>query len=274
MAAARPLISVTLPNYNYAHFLTEALESVLVQSYEHFELLVTEDGSTDDSRDIIERFARRDPRIKPVYFPENRGVQAAHADTWQRATGALVFQFSSDDALCDPEFFRLAVEALEAHPQAAGFYGVAATISTETGEDRGPIGFATPQGYVEPAAFLRGFLTRHFFVPGISSIWRKPAIDALGGYDAELGPQTDYFINHALPARAGVVFMARTFARARMADRKTGYSSGVSIEDEARRMALFERRMREATTALTGFDTAWDAWRQQQALLLQAKHSP
>ena len=56
MSSKQPLISVTLPNYNYGRFLTESLQSVLNQTYENFEILFVDDGSTDESREIAERF--------------------------------------------------------------------------------------------------------------------------------------------------------------------------------------------------------------------------
>src|SRR5258708_38436715 len=121
--ASAPLISVTLPNYNYGRFLCHALESVLCQTYPHWEILFVDDGSTDGSRAIAEELAAKDKRLKPVFFEKNQGVMKALDNAWNRASGELIYQFSSDDALCDSDFFRLGVEALVANPLAAGFYG-------------------------------------------------------------------------------------------------------------------------------------------------------
>lgn len=269
----QPLISITWPNYNHGRFLVEAFESLLSQTYSNFEILFTEDGSTDDSRKIAEEFAARDSRIKAVFFEKNQGVLAAHGNAWARVTGPLVYQFSSDDAVCDRDFFRLAVEALDEYPQAAGFFGGMMTVSDETGINLGLLGGASKEGFIDPTTFLKGFLTQNFFVPGISAIWRKAEIDLLGGYDHRLGPQTDYFINHALPARNGVVFKSRIFARARVATRKTSYSSAVGMKEEMDRMDLFAAKMRETAWHLGNMDAEWKHWRRIQEMVLQAKHS-
>jgi glycosyltransferase involved in cell wall biosynthesis len=272
MSATRPLISVTLPNYNYGRFLAEAFESVLTQTYEELEILFVDDGSTDDSAAIARDYAGRDSRIKPVYFEKNRGALPAHENTWSRASGELVYQFSSDDAVNDRDFFRLAVEALRMWPNAGGFFGPAAMISTETGALLGYMGKSSPEGYISPAPFLNGFLHYRIFVPGISSIWRRRAIDDVGGYDYNLGPQADYFINHAIPARQGVVYAERAFARARISESKKSYSSNTSLTEEMKRLATFEKKMRHLTAKLGNNDPSWRVWRDGQAKQLLQKH--
>jgi glycosyltransferase involved in cell wall biosynthesis len=272
MTASSPLISVTLPNYNYGKFLAEAFQSVLSQTYSNFEILFVDDGSTDGSREIAEHFASQDSRIKPVYFEKNRGALQAHANTWERASGDLVYQYSSDDAVANPEFFQYAVAALNSWPHAGGAYGVAKMISTETGEERGMMGLTKPEGYWDRQTFVRGFLGGVAFVPGISSIWRKSAIDEMGGYDYKLGPQTDYFVNHAIPARYGVVYINRHFANARVSDQKKSYSSGTTIKDEMHRLAYFEKKYRQIIGPLGSFEAEWKIWRTMRASELLAKY--
>jgi glycosyltransferase involved in cell wall biosynthesis len=272
MTSPAPLISVTLPNYNHGHYLAHAFDSVLAQTYTQFEILFTDDGSTDESVEIARRYAAQDTRIKAVYFEKNQGALVAHANTWQRAAGEIVYQFSSDDYLVDRDFFRLGVEAMAAHPEAAGFFGIAGTILSETGQSLGPMGHASPAGFVAPTPFLQGFLRHRFFVPGISSLWRKAEIDRLGGYDARLGPQTDYFVNHALPARSGVVFLPRLFAHARTSAKRTSFSSAASLEDELRRLALFASKLRSLTGDHGVSEADWNSWRKEQAGYLLARH--
>ena len=272
MSLAQPLISVTLPNYNYGKFLAQAFESVLVQSYEHFEILFVDDGSTDESVEIAKDFERRDSRIKAVYFEKNQGVLPAHANTWGRVRGEIVYQYSSDDAVHDRDFFRLGVGALHAFPHAGGFFGPAAMISAETGAAMGPLGGATQEGYLSPATFFKGFLRTNVAVPGISSLWKKSAIDELGGYDYRLGPQADYFINHAIPTRYGVVYCQRTMAIARVSEAKTSYSSNTKLEDQMRRIALFEKKLRGVASHLRQTEDEWRVWRAEQARILLVKY--
>jgi FkbM family methyltransferase len=88
------LVSVILCNYNYGRFIGEAIESVLKQSYPHFELIIVDDGSTDNSRQVIQSFDDR--RIQTV-FQENGGQAAAFNAGFARASGELVAFLDSDD---------------------------------------------------------------------------------------------------------------------------------------------------------------------------------
>ena len=68
-----PIVSVLLPVYNGDRYLSEAIESILTQSFREFELLIINDGSTDRSRQILERYAAQDDRIRLIHR-ENRGL--------------------------------------------------------------------------------------------------------------------------------------------------------------------------------------------------------
>ena len=81
-------------NYNYGNFIAEALESVLSQTYRNFELIVVDDGSTDNSREVISLYG--DPRIQTV-FKENGGQASAFNAGMKNAKGALVAFLDSDD---------------------------------------------------------------------------------------------------------------------------------------------------------------------------------
>jgi glycosyltransferase involved in cell wall biosynthesis len=61
-----PLVSVLVANYNYARYIGDALESMIAQSYPHFELIVCDDGSSDDSCAVVERYVKRDRRIRLI----------------------------------------------------------------------------------------------------------------------------------------------------------------------------------------------------------------
>ncbi len=94
--ARTPLVSVLMPTYNQAGFLSESVESVIAQTYPHWELVVVDDGSTDDTPRILADFAARDPRVKPSRQP-NGGVARALNAGLERATGDYVCWLSSDD---------------------------------------------------------------------------------------------------------------------------------------------------------------------------------
>src|SRR3954470_15735733 len=72
--AMPPLVSIGLPVYNGARYIAEALESLLAQTYTAFELIISDNGSTDATRSICEEFAARDGRVRYVRHETNRGL--------------------------------------------------------------------------------------------------------------------------------------------------------------------------------------------------------
>ncbi|MEG1380488.1 MAG: glycosyltransferase, partial [Bacteroidales bacterium] len=71
-----PLLSIITPVYNVAHYLPGCIESILAQQFTDFELILINDGSTDESGELCDRFAQRDTRIR-VFHQDNRGLSGA-----------------------------------------------------------------------------------------------------------------------------------------------------------------------------------------------------
>ncbi len=95
-----PKVSIILTSYNHAAYVATAIESVLNQTFTDFELLIVDDGSADNSRDIIKTFD--DPRIKTFLYEENRGTVLAISDAVQSARGEYIAVHHSDDLwACD-----------------------------------------------------------------------------------------------------------------------------------------------------------------------------
>jgi glycosyltransferase involved in cell wall biosynthesis len=114
--SAQPLVSVLMPNYNYGEFIGEAIESVLRQTYSNFELIVCDDGSSDNSRVVVEAYQARDPRIK-LLLQDNGGQGAAIYRAYAESKGELIFLLDSDDVYL-PEKLEAVVAAHLASPNA------------------------------------------------------------------------------------------------------------------------------------------------------------
>ena len=91
-----PRVSVRIPAYNHGKYILECLQSVLEQTFQDFEIVITDDGSTDDTVEIIRSFS--DPRIHLEVFPENRGLTSTVANCCRRAKGEYIANLCSDDA--------------------------------------------------------------------------------------------------------------------------------------------------------------------------------
>ena len=91
------LVSVIMPSYNSAEFIAESIDSVIAQSYQDWELLICDDVSTDNSRDIIREYAARDKRIKLIELSENSGAAVARNTSIQASKGRFIAFLDSDD---------------------------------------------------------------------------------------------------------------------------------------------------------------------------------
>jgi len=91
------LVSVLMPNYNYGRYISGAIESVLNQTFEDFELIIFDDCSTDDSRKIIESYQVKDKRIKSFFHEKNIGIALTTNDLQSKASGKYIAHLDSDD---------------------------------------------------------------------------------------------------------------------------------------------------------------------------------
>src|ERR1700753_2127860 len=92
-----PTLSVLIPNYNHAHYLPEALESILSQSVKPLEIIVVDDASKDNSIAVLEEYSRKHPLIKYYKNEKNRGVVATLNRCIELAAGEYVFLPGADD---------------------------------------------------------------------------------------------------------------------------------------------------------------------------------
>ena len=110
-----PKVSVIVPNYNHAPYLRERFESILTQTYKDFELLILDDGSTDDSYQIIARYERR-ARVRVLVNSTNSGSAFSQWNLGiSLASGEYVWIAESDDS-ADPHFLETVVPLLDENP--------------------------------------------------------------------------------------------------------------------------------------------------------------
>ena len=110
-----PRLTVGLPVYNGANYLAESIESLLGQSFEDFELIISDNASTDDTADICRSYQKQDPRIRYVRQPQNIGLAPNHNFTVDQARGEL-FKWASNDDLYGRDLLKLCVDALDEYP--------------------------------------------------------------------------------------------------------------------------------------------------------------
>lgn len=105
-------ISVIIPIYNVAPYLDATFQSVINQSLKDIEIIAVNDGSTDDSESIIQKYKQQDPRIISLY-QENQGQSVARNTALQHATGQYIYMMDSDDLLANPDALQICYDYAE-----------------------------------------------------------------------------------------------------------------------------------------------------------------
>ena len=109
-STVNPLVTVYVTNFNYANYIKQSIESVLAQTYKNFELIIIDDGSTDNSREIINHYVEK-KNIR-VIFQENKGLVASNNIAVRAAQGKYIMRLDADDYL-DENALLVLVNAIE-----------------------------------------------------------------------------------------------------------------------------------------------------------------
>lgn len=131
MAIKSPLVSVIMPCYNAERFITEAIKSVQAQSITDWELLITDDCSTDNTRNLVKSISEDDPRIKLFDLPENNGAAVARNNSIMHAAGRYIAFLDSDDLWAED---KLEKQLAFMSSKSAGFSFTAYETISENGE--------------------------------------------------------------------------------------------------------------------------------------------
>src|SRR5262249_47445225 len=126
----RPRVSVAIPNYNYARFLPDAIESALDQPGVDVDVLVVDNASTDDSVAVVEAIAARDSRVQLIRHSVNEGPIASFNEGARKTTGEYYVLLCSDDLLTPGSLAR-SVALLEEHPNVGFTFGYVKRFTDE-----------------------------------------------------------------------------------------------------------------------------------------------
>lgn len=173
-----PTISIVLPVYNGQRYLPESIESILAQTYPHFELIIVDDCSTDKTPYIIAAFAGQDKRIKPIRHTENKQLPGALNTGFNAAQGAY-FTWTSDDNLYRPKALETMLDFLQKNPAVDVVYADY-TLMDSQGKETRYVEVAPPNAIVYKA------------VVGACFLYKRGVHEALGGYDETMFLAEDY----------------------------------------------------------------------------------
>src|SRR5215813_2388086 len=174
------MVSVVIPCYNQARFLSEAIESVLAQTFGRAEVIVVDDGSTDETVTVARRY-----REVRCLSQRNQGQGAARNEGLKHASGEFVVFLDSDDRLL-PHAFEVGLQCFEAHPDIAFVAGRCVYLGVD-----GVRRVTVYEPVVERSHYVRLLLSNYIWMPG-AVIFRTAAVREAGGFKTTVSGAEDY----------------------------------------------------------------------------------
>jgi hypothetical protein len=185
-----PLITTIIPTFRRPRLLRRAIESVLGQTFQDFQVCIYDNASGDETASVVAEFSRRDPRVRYHCHAENIG-SGANVNFGLARVDTPYFSFLSDDDLLLPAFYETALAGFREFPD-AGFSAGSVIVMTESGEVLTvPLDLWDHVGYFpQPEGLLH--LIDNKLPVWTSMLFRKAVTDAIGPVDLEVGAAADF----------------------------------------------------------------------------------
>lgn len=235
--APPPEVSVLLPAYNAERYVERSVRSILGQTFDRFELLIVDDGSSDRTGEILESLARTDPRIR-LTRRENLGLVASLNELIGRARAPLLARMDADD-IAEPTRFEREVAYLAEHPDCV----LVGSRVTLIDPDDAPL--CTWIDAFDHDEIVGRFLDgQGQIVVHPTVIMRADAVRALGGYRAEYFPTEDLDLFLRLAEVGRLANLPESLLRYRDHATKIGHRLCVRQGEAARRTLIEAHRRR------------------------------
>jgi glycosyltransferase involved in cell wall biosynthesis len=257
-----PTISVCIPAFNAASYLPQAIESVLQQEFEDFELLICDDASTDSTPEICRSYD--DPRVRYIRFDQNAGQAGNFNRCFKEAQGEFLTLLSADDYFL-PGLLTDRIGRLREHPE-VGFVvgamrivdaaGLEISVSRTWSEDR----------FFQPAEFL-GSLLFGAVVNTLSLVFRRECLDRIGLFRTDLTWGHDWEWIMRLAEQFGSIYVSEPLAAYRDHD-----ASGTAEQLNAAKNGPQERRILRETLSRLSADKRFDELRGPVFQALSRRH--
>lgn len=246
----RPLVSVVIPCFNQVRYLRDAIESVVKQSYTRHEIVVVDDGSTDDSARIPLEYSE----IKLI-CQNNRGLSAARNAGLAASVGEYVVFLDADDRLL-PEALESAVACIEAQPECAFVYGRYELI----GVDGEPLSSSPVRRTI--GDYYLDLLRYNYIGMHATVMYRRSLLEAVGGFNTSLRACEDYdlFLRiarlHPIRAHDGVV------AQYRQHGANMSRNAGLMLKSSLFVLRSQQKHIRRDKEVLKAYRQGLENWRE------------
>jgi glycosyltransferase involved in cell wall biosynthesis len=239
--ALTPLVSVVIPCHNQARFIEDAIGSVFAQSYEDFEVVVVDDGSVDESAEIVERLGIRCLR------QQRKGPSAARNTGFYATTGDYVVFLDGDNRL-DQHALAANLHAFEDHPESAFVGGRYAYIDEFGARERG----RTLPDPATPEDHYAALLAQNYFGSPDNVMFRRSVLDDVGVFDSSVDGLEDYDLYLRIAKDRPVYYHGVTISEYRVhasqfsRDKAMMLRSAVRVLRRHRRLARSDATLRDA----------------------------
>ena len=179
-----PLVSVNIATYNRGKYITEAIDSVLSQSFKNWELIIVDDGSTDGTENIVSPYLN-DPRIKYFKNESNRNISYTRNRALLESKGRFIAILDSDDKWPDPDKLTKQVYFLDKHPD-YGLIGTALIVINSQGEKLNEEKKPSTDERIKQQILFKNPITHS------SVLYIRELVISLGSYDLNLNGIEDY----------------------------------------------------------------------------------
>jgi glycosyltransferase involved in cell wall biosynthesis len=228
----RPRVSIIIPTFNSAAFVAEAVQSVLDQTYSDYEIIVADDGSTDNTKEALQRFG---DRLTFLTLPHT-GICATRNAAIKQSRGEFIALLDSDD-IWEADKLELQVEYLDQHPE----YGLVYCYSTNfTDASEGNVALVKKVDF--EGHIFKDLFTKNSFANSTIVI-RRTVFDEAGGYDESLTAMEDYDLNLRISQKHQIGRVAKSLMRRRIHP-GSFYSSGYDNQ-YVYQLPVYDKYMRD-----------------------------
>ncbi|MEK7290503.1 MAG: glycosyltransferase, partial [Planctomycetota bacterium] len=177
MAEKLPVVSVILPTYNCANFLPHSIQSILSQTYDSYEIIVVDDGSTDNTKEVLNPFMQR---ISYIKLEQNKGLPAARNIGIKSALGKYIAFIDADDIWL-PEKLQTDIKYFETYSEISMVYSKHINIDINGSVLDGDTKKRLPSGNI----FIQLFSEQNFIITS-SVVVKKDVFETTGLFDEQL----------------------------------------------------------------------------------------
>jgi glycosyltransferase involved in cell wall biosynthesis len=204
-------VSTLIPSYNAAKYLPVAIKSVINQTYDDWEIVIIDDGSTDNTRAVVEPYGRALGGKLQYVYQSNRGLPAARNSGIRHARGELIALLDADDSWLPARLAR-GVEVMNADKNIGLVHSKVARIDVDGNVVRYPI---------YPSKYLSGRIARHIYtrrahISCPSVLFRKACLDSVGMFDEAMATTEDRDLWFRIAERFEIAYIDEVLANWRV----------------------------------------------------------